>query len=215
MILAAGRGERMRPLTDHCPKPLLQVADKTLIAYHLEALKQAGIKNVVINVSWLADQIQHALGNGSQFGLSIEYSPEAEALETAGGIVQALDKLDDKFIVVNADVFTDYDYSALLDFKSEAHLVLIPNPAHNAQGDFAIENGLLSNAENNRFTFSGIAAYRKSFFKELQPGKQALAPLLRKAADRQRISAELYAGEWNDIGTPQRLQALNQDMLVR
>jgi N-acetyl-alpha-D-muramate 1-phosphate uridylyltransferase len=210
MILAAGRGERMRPLTDHCPKPLLKVADKPLIEYHLQALKKAGIQRVVINVSWLAEQIKQAVGDGSQYGLSVEYSHEPQALETAGGIVQALDRLDDEFIVVNADIFTDYDYSCLQELSAQAHLVLVPNPTHNPQGDFAIESGWLSNSPENRYTFAGIAVYRKSFFNELQAGKQALAPLLRKAAEKQQISAELYDGLWSDIGTPARLQALNE-----
>jgi N-acetyl-alpha-D-muramate 1-phosphate uridylyltransferase len=210
MILAAGRGERMRPLTDSCPKPLLEINQKALIVYHLEALKRAGIDRVVINVSWLAEQIEHVLGDGSQFGLAISYSYEQEALETAGGIVRALDKLDDEFIVVNADVFTDYDFSQLFQLEAEAHLVLVSNPEHNQSGDFAIENGCLSNASNSRHTFSGIAAYRKSFFKGIGEGKIALAPILRRAADDGRISAELYSGQWSDVGTVERLQQLNE-----
>ena len=209
MILAAGRGERMRPLTDSCPKPLLEVHHKALIVYHLEALKRAGIDRVVINISWLAEQIQQALGDGSAYGLCIDYSYEAEALETAGGIVQALDKLDDVFIVVNADVYTDFDYSRLLSLEAQAHLVLVPNPQHNVAGDFAIEHGCLSNSEQSRYTFAGIAAYRKSFFQHLPEGKSALAPLLRKAADQRHISAELYEGQWSDVGTVDRLQQLN------
>ncbi len=211
MILAAGRGERMRPLTDSCPKPLLEINHKALISYHLESLKRAGIQQVVINVCWLADQITDFVGDGSQFGLKVEYSFEQQALETAGGIVQALHKLDDEFIVVNADVFTDYDYSQLLEINADAHLVLVANPEHNPAGDFAIEKGLLSNTELLRYTFSGIAAYRKVFFKGLSEGRQALAPLLRRAAEEGRISAELYTGEWSDIGTPDRLQQLNKN----
>ena len=209
MILAAGRGERMRPLTDHCPKPLLEIDNKPLIVYHLEALQRAGINHVVINISWLAEQIRELLGDGSKYGLTIEYSYEEEALETAGGIVQAKDKLDDTFIVVNADVYTDFDYSSLLSFDAHAHLVLVPNPQHNSGGDFAIHNGYLSNAQQSRFTFAGIAVYKKSFFDGLVEGKSALAPLLRKAADQQMISAELYTGQWSDVGTPERLQQLN------
>jgi N-acetyl-alpha-D-muramate 1-phosphate uridylyltransferase len=209
MILAAGRGERMRPLTDHCPKPLLEVNHKALIVYHLEALQRAGIQRVVINISWLAEQIRQALGDGSAYGVAIEYSYETEALETAGGIVQALDKLDDEFIVVNADVYTDFDFSRLLKTDAEAHLVLVPNPQHNAGGDFAIQQGYLSNLEHSRYTFAGIAAYRKSFFMGLTQGKSALAPLLREAADQRRIGAELYDGQWSDVGTVERLQQLN------
>ncbi len=208
MILAAGRGERMRPLTDRTPKPLLTVNDKPLIVYHLEKLQQVGIESVVINISWLGEQIQQALGDGSRFGLSIEYSHEPEALETAGGIVQAQDKLEDRFIVVNADVFTDFDYRHLLDFPAAAHLVLAPNPSHNPAGDFAIDQGYLSNALNSRHTFSGIAAYRKSFFAGLEVGKRPLAPLLRAGADRREITAELHDGLWNDVGTAERLESL-------
>ncbi len=214
MILAAGRGERMRPLTDSCPKPLLEVNHKALLSYHLESLKRAGVERVVINVCWLAEQITSYVGDGSQFGLTVDYSFEQQALETAGGIVQALDKLDDEFIVVNADVFTDYDFSQLLEINADAHLVLVANPEHNQTGDFAIEDGFLSNAEHLRHTFSGIAAYKKIFFKGLSEGRQALAPLLRRAADEGRITAELYSGLWSDIGTPERLQQLNESSSI-
>jgi len=209
MILAAGRGERLRPLTDTCPKPLLEVKGKPLIVYHLEALQKAGIQSVVINVSWLSEQIQHTLGDGSQFGLSIVYSYEEEALETAGGIVRALDLLQDEFIVVNADIFCDYDFKRLIETPGDTHLVMVPNPEHNSQGDFAIQQGLLSNAIKNRLTFTGIARYRKSFFEGLLPGKQSLAPLLRAAADNKQVTAELFTGLWSDVGTRERLSALN------
>jgi len=211
MILAAGRGERLRPLTDNCPKPLLTINDKPLIVYHLEALKRAGIESVVINISWLGDQIQQALGDGSQFGLSISYSHEAEALETAGGIIQALDQLDDHFIVVNADVYTDYDFSRLLNLQTAAHLVLVPNPQHNPSGDFAIEQKWLSNKSQPRYTFSGVASYKKSFFDDLEPGQRALAPLLRLAAEQQICSAELFNGMWSDVGTASRLESLQNN----
>lgn len=198
----------MRPLTDHCPKPLLMVNDKPLIVYHLEALKRAGIDSVVINVSWLGDQIEQVLGDGRRFGLHIEYSREAEALETAGGIVQALDKLDERFVVVNADVFSDYDFRRLLDIDASAHLVLVANPEHHPAGDFAIEQGYLLDSGEPHYTFSGIACYHKSFFEGLAPGKRPLAPLLRAAANRKQVTAELFEGLWSDIGTPERLQAL-------
>lgn len=204
----------MRPLTDHCPKPLLEVNSKPLIVHHLEALRKAGIEHVVINVSWLADQIRQAVGDGSQFGLRIDFSNEIEALETAGGIVQALPVLDDEFIVVNADIYTDFDFARLLSFQSEAHLVLVQNPEHNPAGDFAINQGFLSNSTQARLTFSGIAAYRKSFFAGLRPGKRALAPLLRQGAEQQRICAVMYSGIWSDVGTPERLQALNSTVEV-
>lgn len=210
MILAAGRGERMRPLTDNRPKPLLEVCGKPLIMYHLEALKKAGIQSVVINVSWLGEQIQQLLGDGRAFDLQIVYSHEPEALETAGGIIQALDKLDDQFIVVNADVYTDYDFSHLLRPPQKAHLVLVPNPGHHPQGDFAIQQGLLSNEAGECYTFSGIASYHKSFFSGQQKGRRPLAPMLRQGADTNQISAELYRGAWSDVGTIERLQSLQQ-----
>ncbi len=212
MILAAGRGKRMRPLTDSCPKPLLMVKGKPLIVYHLEALKKAGIESVVINVSWLGEQIKQALGDGSAFDLKIHYSDESEALETAGGIIQALDQLDDEFILVNGDVFTDYDFTQLLTASKDCHLVLVPNPAHNPNGDFAIEQGMLVNPAASssapQYTYAGISRYRKSFFSGLNPGVLALAPLLRAAADQQQAGAELFRGSWHDIGTPERLQQL-------
>jgi MurNAc alpha-1-phosphate uridylyltransferase len=211
MILAAGRGERMRPLTDTCPKPLLEVRGVPLIEYHLDALARVGIRRVVVNLSWLGGQIRDALGDGTRFGLRIDYSEEAEALETAGGIVQALDLLDERFIVTNGDVFTDFDFARLLDQSAAAHLVMVPNPGFNPQGDYAIEQGLLSNRGVQRHTFSGIAAYQKSFFAGLAPGRRPLAPLLTAGADQQTISAELHQGLWSDVGTPQRLARLNRD----
>lgn len=209
MILAAGRGERMRPLTDTCPKPLLKVHDKPLIVYHLEALKRAGFNSVVINISWLGEQIRQTLGDGQDYGLDIEYSMEPEALETAGGIIQALDLLDERFIVINGDVFSDFEYVSLRNLLLPVHLVLVPNPLHNRQGDFAIEQGRLSNAEHQRYTFSGISCYDKSFFTSYAEGRRALAPLLRQAADNGRASAQLYKGLWNDVGTIDRLNELN------
>ena len=208
MILAAGRGERMRPLTDTIPKPLLTIKGKPLIVYHLETLKKAGIDSVVINVSWLGEKIQQALGDGSAYGLQIQYSVETQALETAGGIIQALDKLHDEFIVVNGDVFTDFDFTRLLSLTADAHLVLVDNPQHNLSGDFAIEQGLLVNQGTQQYTYAGISCYKKSFFAGEGEGIKALPPLLRAAADQQRISAEYFQGLWNDIGTPERLQQL-------
>jgi len=217
MILAAGRGERLRPLTDSTPKPLLEVRGRPLIVYHLEALRKAGYNEVVINLSWLGDQIRAHLGNGSEFGVSIEYSEEATALETAGGILQALPLLGERFVVVNGDVFTDYDFAALktaekLADKSAdclAHLVLVDNPMHNNVGDFSLERTIVGNDGSPRHTFSGIAQYHRSFFDGLAPGKQALAPLLRAAAAEGQVSGELFSGLWVDIGTAERLQGLN------
>ncbi|HKJ53100.1 MAG TPA: nucleotidyltransferase family protein [Gammaproteobacteria bacterium] len=210
MILAAGRGERMRPLTDRVPKPLLPVAGKPLIVHHLEALSRAGFGEVVINLSWLGEQIRDLLGDGGDFGLSIAYSEEPEALETAGGILQALPRLGEQFVVVNADIYTDYDFARLRRSDSPAHLVLVENPAHHPEGDFSLEGSKVGNADSPRYTFSGIAQYRREFFAGLEAGKLALAPLLYKAAVQGRVSGELFAGDWTDIGTPQRLDTLNR-----
>jgi MurNAc alpha-1-phosphate uridylyltransferase len=208
MILAAGRGERLRPYTDTCPKPLLEVKGKALIEHHLQALAGAGITSVVINVSWLAGMVQDRLGDGSKYGLEIIYSLEHEALETAGGIVQALPHLQDRFIVVNGDVFSDYPFQQLLAIKTDAHLVLVDNPAHNPAGDFTLNKGLIGNKTDNRYTFAGIAVYKKSLFSGVLPGKRALAPLLRSAADENQVSGELYKGHWADVGTLERWQSL-------
>ena len=209
MILAAGRGERLRPLTDATPKPLLEVQSKPLIVYHLEALSAAGFTEVVINLSWLGNQIRDLLGNGAAFNLSIEYSEEPEALETAGGIQQALPLLGERFIVVNADIFTDYDFTRLMQIDSIAHLVLVENPQHHARGDFTLNESTLGIEGSPRYTFSGISQYHRSFFNGLAPGKQALAPLLFAAAAKRQVTGELFRGDWTDIGTLERLDALN------
>ncbi len=211
MILAAGRGERMRPLTDRKPKPLLEVRGKPLIVFHLEALQRAGFDEIVINLSWLGEQIQDLLGGGEDFGVKINYSYEPEALETAGGILQALPLLGERFIVVNADVFTAYDFAHLRRFEFDAQLVLVQNPPHNPRGDFSLVDGLVGNSGDELYTFGGIAAYRREFFDGLAPGKTALAPLLRAAADEGRVGGELFRGGWADIGTVERLDALNLD----
>ncbi len=208
MILAAGRGERLRPYTDHSPKPLLEVKGKALIEYHLEALAQAGIKQVVINISWLAEMIENRLGSGQNYGLQITYSYENKALETAGGIIQALPYLDDCFIVANGDIFTDYSFDRLSNIESPAHLVMVDNPAHNPGGDFTLVNGLVGNGTEDRYTFAGIAIYQKKFFAGLSTGKQALAPLLREAANSQTVKGEIYAGNWVDVGTVERWKSL-------
>ncbi len=209
MILAAGRGERMRPLTDTVPKPLLEVQGKPLIVHHLEALTRAGFTGIVVNLSWLGNQIRDFLGDGSEFNLAIEYSDEPEALETAGGIQQALPLLGERFITINADIFTDYDFARLRQSDSMAHLVLVENPRHNPDGDFSLADSTLGNDASPRYTFSGIAQFHSSFFEELTPGKHALAPLLRIAASQQQVTAELFRGSWTDIGTLERLQVLN------
>ncbi len=228
MILAAGRGERMRPLTDHTPKPLLQVGGKALIAWHLENLAKAGFKEVVINHAHLGSQIKTALGDGSQWGLHIQYSPEVIALETAGGIANALPLLTESgtkvapFLVVNGDIFTELDFATIkLSQNMLAHLVLIDNPPQHPQGDFVIQNGLLSNTAesdnnvNSMLTFSGVGVYHPSLFAGIQRGEAAkLAPLLRSAISENKATAKYYQGVWHDIGTPERLNALNETLLA-
>ena len=209
MLLAAGRGERMRPLSDALPKPLLEVGGKPLIEHHLDALARAGFRECVVNLSWLGNLIRDRVGDGGRFGIVVEYSEEPEALETAGGIVQALDRLGERFAVVNADIYTDYDYSRLKTSGGNAHIVLVDNPAHNPDGDFSLAASVVGNAGTPRYTFSGIAAYRREFFAGLAPGKRPLAPLLRAAADRGELRGELHSGRWSDVGTPERLAALN------
>ncbi|MFT5506725.1 MAG: MurNAc alpha-1-phosphate uridylyltransferase [Gammaproteobacteria bacterium] len=208
MILAAGRGERLRPYTDKCPKPLLEVKGLALIEHHLLALKSAAITEVVINVSWLRDQIIQALGDGSRFDMEIHYSVEKVALETAGGIIQAMQCLSDRFIVVNSDVFTDYPFDRLLDIDKPGHLVLIDNPSHNPAGDFTLQDGYAGNEASNRLTFSGIACYQKSFFNDKKTGNRALAPMLREAADQGLLTAEHFHGHWTDVGTLERWQSI-------
>lgn len=209
MILAAGRGERMRPLTDHTPKPLLVVHGKPLIQHHVEALVIAGFTRLVVNLSWHGERIREFLGDGAAYGASIEYSEEPEALETAGGIRQALDLLGERFVVVNADILTSYDFSRLRSARDPAYLVLVENPAHNSGGDFGLAGSRVQNDGDPRYTFSGIGAYTRAFFAGLEPGKKALAPLLRAAAARGELGGELFTGDWSDVGTPERLAALN------
>ncbi|MES2499389.1 MAG: nucleotidyltransferase family protein [Pseudomonadota bacterium] len=222
MILAAGRGERMRPLTDHMPKPLLQVGGKALIVWHLESLARAGFKEVVINHAHLGSQIEVALGDGSKWNLRIQYSPELVALETAGGIANALPLLTENgtknspFLVVNGDIFTDVDFSTIyLAQNMLAHLVLIANPPQHPNGDFAIENGLLANTSLHMHTFSGVGVYHPALFDDIAQGAAAkLAPLLRQAISQNKASAEYYPGVWHDIGTPERLSALKKTLLT-
>jgi len=224
-LLAAGRGERMRPLTDELPKPLLTIKNKSLLAWHMEALSAAGIQDVVINHAWLGKKIEDALGNGRQFGLNITYSPEASALETAGGIRRALPLLNpsDYFLVINGDVFSpNLPIQQLLKRASDlrsmlkkplAHLLMVPNPAQHPEGDFYIKGSLITNEAQDgaeKLTFSGIGLYHRDLFKGLEldvPTK--LAPILREAIAKNRVSGEKYTGPWHDVGTPQRLQELN------
>jgi MurNAc alpha-1-phosphate uridylyltransferase len=219
MILAAGRGERMRPLTDSVPKPLLQAGGRPLITWHLDKLAAAGVATVVINHAHLGAMIEAALGDGRELGLSIRYSPEPEALETAGGIAAALPLLGEApFIVVNGDVFTDFPYDRLVAHAHAlavrrdrlAHLVLVDNPAHHPVGDFAIGGGLAHPEGLPKFTFSGLGAYHPTLFDGIARGTKArLAPLLVAAMARNAVSAEHHAGFWLDVGTPARLAELD------
>lgn len=215
MILAAGRGERMRPLTDHVPKPLLEAGGKPLIVWHIEKLAQAGYRELVINHAHLGAQIESALGNGERFGVSIRYSPEAEALETAGGIANALNLLGTApFLVVNGDVFVDYDFSGLQNRILEtdlAWLVMVDNPLHHPQGDFVLTGDRISEQQGPRLTFSGIGVYRPQLFESVARGSKArLAPLLRLAMASGKVGGEYHAGQWMDIGTPERLAELDR-----
>jgi MurNAc alpha-1-phosphate uridylyltransferase len=217
MILAAGRGERLRPLTETTPKPLLDVAGRPLIGWHLERLARCGLREVVINISHLAEQIVAALGDGARYGLRIAYSREQEPLETAGGIAYARGLLgEEPFLLVNGDVYCEVDFSRLAARRLNgglAHLVLIPNPPHHPKGDFTLEDGLVGNAPAPRYTYSGIAVMSPALVAGVTPGDKApLAPLLREAAERARITGELYAGAWQDVGTAERLAGLRQHL---
>ena len=217
MVLAAGRGDRMRPLTDAEPKPLLRVGGKRLIEYHLERLAGSGFRDVVINTAWLGDQIESALGSGVRYGLAITYSHERpEALETGGGIFKALPLLGPApFLLVNGDVWTDIDFGALRrdpPRESLAHLVMVPNPPQHARGDFLLENGWVAEGDGLRHTYSGIGIYRPEFFAGCTPGKFPLLPLLRRAIAARSLSGELHSGRWFDIGTIERLRALDAEL---
>ena len=213
MILAAGRGERLRPLTDHCPKPLVPVGGKALIVRHLEALAAAGFDAVVINLAWLGEQIREALGDGADFGLHLSYSQEpVGALETAGGIIQALPLLgDEPFLMISGDVLCDYPLARLKDFRPQGlgHLVLVDNPEHHPGGDFAIgpEDRLIS---GGGLTFSGIAVLDPDLFADLPPGRRALRPVFEQAIAQGRLGGEHYSGLWSDIGTERRLADAEQ-----
>ena len=220
MILAAGRGERMRPLTDHCPKPLLPAGGKPLLQWHIEALAAVGITNIVINHAHLGQQIENHFGDGSTLGVQLSYSPETTALETAGGIRKALSLLgEEPFLVINGDVACDWPVAKALQIAADwtpgqlAHLVMVPNPAHNLKGDFALQGGVVKQAEvdNVAFTFSGIGVYHPDLFSSLQIDEVAkLAPLLRQAMAAGKVQGELFSGFWMDIGTPERLEQLDQ-----
>ncbi len=214
MILAAGRGERMRPLTDKVPKPLLKVKGKALIIYHIENLARNGFKEVVINIAHLGYKIPELLGDGSKWGIKIDYSDEQKsgALESAGGIIKALPLLEEEpFLVLNADIFCDYEFDANFDLKGKlAHLILVKNPPHNPKGDFGLQNGMVLNAANEMYTFSGIGYYHPKLFEGEKSQKSPLAPLLRKFIAKDEISGSLHSKIWHDIGTPQRLKEINE-----
>jgi MurNAc alpha-1-phosphate uridylyltransferase len=227
MILAAGKGERMRPLTDHTPKPLLPVGGKPLILWHLEKLARAGFHRIVINHGHLGDQIEEVLGDGEAFGVELRYSREGEPLETAGGIATALPLIEgDIFPVVNADVFCDYDFARfagiMVRMQGEntlAHLVLVDNPPHHPNGDFALEEDMVKEEatrltpQASRLTFSGIGVYRRDLFAATEPWKKApLAPLLKEAMKEGLVTGEHYRGRWTDVGTPERLRELDREI---
>ena len=218
MILAAGLGTRMRPLTDKTPKPLLKVGGIPLILWHIERLAHDGFTDIVINIAHLGYLIPEALGDGSEWGVNITYSDEQEegALESAGGIVKALPLLgDEPFLVINGDIWTDYDFQDHRKLADGilAHLVLVPNPEHNPEGDFALEDNKVVDAK--QYTFSGIGYYSPKLFEGVPYGKSALAPLLRAAMKEGKVTGELYEGEWLDIGTPERLELLNAQLMNR
>ncbi len=215
MILAAGRGERMRPLTLERPKPLLEAGGAPLIVHHLRSLAAAGFEDVVVNVSWLGTMIREALGDGSRYGLRLHYSDEGpEPLETGGGIFRALPLLGaGPFLVLNGDVWTDLDWSRLRDRLGAAdlaHLVLVPNPPHNERGDFVLDQGRIVERDGARLTFSGAGVYRAALFDGCSDGIFKLAPLLRSAARAGRVSGEIHEGGWLDIGTPERLAEIDE-----
>ncbi|WAG09135.1 nucleotidyltransferase family protein [Aeromonas jandaei] len=217
MILAAGRGERMRPLTDLLPKPLLAVGGKPLIVHHIEKLKAAGVTELVINHAWLGHKLVESLGDDSAFGVTIHWSAEESALETAGGIIQALPLLgDEPFLVINGDTWLDLDYRSLVEQplgEHLAHLWLVPNPPQHPAGDFALQDGKV--VDTPAFTFSGVGLYRPAAFAGLPAGARKLAPLLREWMAQGLVGGSLLAGEWRDIGTVDRLRELDEQLQLR
>ncbi|MEM0548840.1 MULTISPECIES: N-acetylmuramate alpha-1-phosphate uridylyltransferase MurU [Aeromonas] len=217
MILAAGRGERMRPLTDLLPKPLLAVGGKPLIVHHIEKLKAAGVTELVINHAWLGHKLVETLGDGSALGVTIRWSAEESALETAGGIIQALPLLgDEPFLVINGDTWLDLDYRSLVELslgENLAHLWLAPNPPQHPAGDFALQDGKV--VDTPAFTFSGVGLYRPAAFAGLPAGARKLAPLLREWMAQGLVGGSLLAGEWRDIGTVDRLRELDEQLQLR
>lgn len=213
MILAAGYGKRMSPLTDHTPKPLLQAGGKPLIQYHIERLRDAGFGELVINTGWLGEKLEEALGDGFAWDVQIRWSREGEPLETAGGIIKALSLLgDEPFLVVNGDIWCDYDFTRLPNEpEGLAHLVLVENPEHNGEGDFHLtDQGRVRDNDGPLLTFAGIGVYRPELFTGLPGGERKLAPLLRQAMAENKVTGERFSGNWFDIGTPERLEELDE-----
>ncbi|MDX9814074.1 MAG: nucleotidyltransferase family protein [Sulfurimonas sp.] len=207
MILAAGRGKRLRPLSDTTPKPLIKVHKKPIIEYHLERLAYLGFSDIVINMAHLGEQLPQTLGSGKRWGLNIHYSDERDSggLESAGGIIKALAHLSDTFLVVNGDIMSDYEFDKNFELKDTlAHLVLVKNPLHNPYGDFGLDGGLV--IDEQQFTFSGIGYYSKKLFANIELEKLPLAPILRTNIANKQVSGELYSGRWIDIGTVDRLR---------
>jgi len=220
MILAAGKGERLRPLTDTVPKAMVPAGGKPLIAWHLERLARAGYREAVINVSHLAEQIVEGLGGGERYGLRITYSREREPLETAGGIAHARALLGEApFLLVNADIYCEFDFAALRRVSLAArlaHLVLVPNPRHRSRGDFTLEDGVIGDGAGARYTYAGIAVMSPALVAGVGPEQKApLAPLLYAAAERRLLSGELYGGVWQDVGTRERLAELEAHLASR
>ena len=213
MVLAAGHGERLRPLTETTPKALVEVRGRSLLERHLDKLAAAGIDTVVINLGWLGDKIAERVGCGADYGLNVIYSPEGDnILETGGGIQRALPLLGhDPFLVVNADVYTEMPVPpAELATSDAGHLVLVPRPAHKEHGDFDLRDGRVRESVDATYTFSGVAVYRPEFFADCKPGRFPLAPMLKAAAREDRLAGSLYEGVWEDVGTPERLAELNR-----
>jgi len=219
MILAAGRGQRLRPLTDNTPKPLIYAGNKRLIEYLIDALVKAGFTDIVINYAYLGEQFPIALGDGQKYGAHIQYSPELDGgLETAGGIINALPLLgDEPFLVVNGDIWTDFDFSAIkniaLSDNQQCHLVLVNNPSHNPEGDFALDQqGQIQPQGSHKFTFSGIGIYKPTMFTGLDESKRPLKPLFDAAIEQAHVTGQLHQGQWSDIGTLERLDELEQQL---
>jgi MurNAc alpha-1-phosphate uridylyltransferase len=214
MILAAGRGERLRPLTDTIPKSLVEIGGQSLLERHLLNIRNAGVETVVINLGWLGAEIVRRLGSGARHGLQVIYSQEGDnVLETGGGIYKALPLLgSDPFLVLNADIYTDMPVPGVeLAADVLGHLVMVPTPAYRDHGDFDLQDGLIRNSNAAKLTFSGVALYRPEFFDGCEAGRFPLAPMLRGAADAGRLSGEIYEGLWADVGTMARLDALNRE----